>query len=269
MPRPAHHLLLLLLGCQSGPAVTGDVADELLPSTNVGDTYRILVRVPPAYDPSRLYPAVFQLDATSFGPEFEVTAGEASALEASGEIEEVVIVGVGYPYDDPLLDREKGRMRDYVTRVAEGEPGGAPDFLAFLEEELVPWVDARWSIDTGRRALFGHSLGGYFSLYALLETQGAGAFTGFVAGDPSTGWDDLRLFALEAALDGAELPAVGYMPTARFDGAVQTLLASELAARLEAHPGLTFEHRVLETDHFGALRQGFREGLVALFGGAP
>lgn len=269
-------LLGALLGC-SGPTppVTGTVEEETLPSQIVGDSYRILVRLPPGYDtdPSRRFPVVFQLDATSFGPEFQVIAGQASALEAKDGIEETIIVGVGYPYDDPLVDPTKGRMRDYRTDEANGKPGGAPDFLRFLREELIPHIDERYPTDPARRMISGHSLGGFFALYTMLKTgaEPSPPFSGFLAGDPSTALDGLRLFEEESALHAktASLPAALYMPTARYDGAVQTLYSTELTKRLTAdYPDLEMKHRIYDTDHGGVIAPGFADGLVFLLGGS-
>jgi predicted alpha/beta superfamily hydrolase len=268
-------------GCGQLPPITGATYDELLASDSVGDTYRILVRTPPSYEsePTRSYPMVVQLDATSFGPQFDVTAGLASSLENEGLIEEVVVLGVGYPYDDPLIDRTRGRLRDYTTRESEGEPGGAPAFRAFVEKELLPWASERWRIDPERRALFGHSLGGYFALWSWLSASlpppagspspGPSAFGAFVANDPSITWDDLRLFELEQALSAGALEGQLFLPVARYDGAVQGLYTSEFAERLDRHPGVTAESRRYDTDHGGVVGPGFRDGLVAWLGGEP
>lgn len=270
-------VLLCFVGCAEGPPpVSGRVERETLRSEVVGDDYLIEVRLPPRYadQPDVAYPVVLQLDGTNFGPEFAITAGYASALEASGDIPDVIVVGVGYPYDDPLTDPKRGRMRDYVIDSSAPRPARGDLFLTFLETELIPWLDARYRIDPGQRFLSGHSLGGFFALHVML-TRGADPeplFAGYIAGDPSLSYDDLLLFREEQALRerGATLDAKLYFPIARYDGAGHRLAFDQLGADLRRDfPGLTLEDAVYETDHLGVIAPGFEDGLLFLLGGAP
>jgi hypothetical protein len=273
-PRALLALLVGVAGCAEPPAVTGRIVDEELDSEVVGDTYRILVRLPPGYDDSSAarYPAIFQLDATSFGPQFEITAGHASELAASGAIPEAIVVGVGYPYDDEVPNDERGRWRDYVTARFDGSEGGAASFLRFLAEELIPHVDERYRTDPDRaRALFGHSLGGFFVLYTLLRTadEASPPFGAFVAADPSLGHDDNRLLFLEQELAGrtGSLPAALRLTIARYNGAVQQLLFETLSSRLDRDfPDIGLEAEMIETDHGGAIAPSYREGLRFVLG---
>jgi predicted alpha/beta superfamily hydrolase len=118
---------LAVVGCSSAAPITGRVEEQLLPSQVVHDTYLIQVRLPPDYDshPTRRYPAVYQLDGTNFGSEFAITAGEASDLEVAGRIADTLVIGIGYPYTDPLISTTMGRGRDYVTSFGDGRTGGA------------------------------------------------------------------------------------------------------------------------------------------------
>lgn len=270
-------LLVGAIGCSSGiPPVTGRVEQETLASAIVRDSYLILVRLPPAYDanPTQTYPVAYQLDATSFGPEFVVTAGLASDLEDKGTIDSTIIVGIGYPYEDPLGGGQAGRTRDYVTTLDDGRPGGAANFLLFIRQELIPHIDTKYRTQTTGRTLLGHSLGGFFTLYTMLQTGNdpARPFTRWVAADPSMTYDNLRLFDDEQALamTTKSLPDRLYLPTGRYDGAVQTLYSGALASRLAADfPNLQVKHRVYDTDHVGTIAPGFGDGLAFVLGGGP
>lgn len=270
-------LLTGALGCGSGaPPISGRIEQETLASAIVHDSYLILVRLPPAYDssPTQNYPVAYQLDATSFGPEFDITAGLASDLEAKGTIGSTIIVGIGYPYNDPLIGGQAGRSRDYVTTRDNGMPGGAASFLRFIREELIPHIDAKYRTQTTGRTLLGHSLGGFFTLYTMFQTGNdpARPFSRLVAGDPSITEDNLRLFDEEQALASTtrSLPNRMYLPTARYDGAVQTLYSDALASRLATDfPNLQVAHRVYDTDHGGVIAPGFSDGLAFVLGGAP
>lgn len=266
----------LVGGCASDvPPITGQVDQEDLPSTNVGDTYRILVRLPPGYaaDPARRYPVVFQLDATSFGPEFDIAAGHASDLAAQGTIPESIVVGVGYPYDDPLLGGKRGRSRDYVTVRDDGQPGGIDKFLLFIRQELIPHIDSKYRTDPSARALSGHSLGGFVALYTLYTTarEPSPPFGRFVACDPGPPLKDPdRLFVEEGTLSAATttLPFRLHYQIARYDGAVQQLAFQETSARLSTHyADLKLSTVISDTDHSGVISPCILQGLAFVFGG--
>ena len=74
--------------------------------------------------------------------------------------------------------------------------GGARAFLAFVAEELQPWVAARHPV--GPTATYvGHSFGGLFGAYTLMERPAT--FDRYVLGSPSIWWDDRTM--LRRALD--------------------------------------------------------------------
>ncbi len=253
-------LAALALSCAATPpAITGRVVEEDFVSATVGDTYQLVVRLPPGYDDSSdVYPVLVQLDALQSGGQFNITAGHASELASEGAIPEIIVVGVG----------GGDRFRDFTV-------DGVEAFLRFLREELLPHVDATYRTDAAAgRALFGHSLGGFFSLYTLLSTgaEASPPFTAFVAADPSLTEGDVRLLSLEDELSASttELPRRLYFPIARYNGAVQRLYFDELSDRLDAnYTGLDLRAEVLETDHGGAVDPSYADGLRFVFGGVP
>ena len=56
-------------------------------------------------------------------------------------------------------------------------------------------VERKYRTDPSDRALYGHSAGGLFAIYALFEGQGT--FHRFIIGSPSLWWDNRSLFGLE------------------------------------------------------------------------
>jgi hypothetical protein len=137
-------------------------------------------------------------------------------LQFEGLVPELVIVGVGYPVgyffdavDDRALDLTVSadpEFREIWARVASGFPvpsgtGGAPDFVRFLTDELVPLIEAEYRVDPQHRALFGHSFGGLFAFHALLH--GRGAFQRFIIASPTLAWHNRVSFAHEAAYAAA------------------------------------------------------------------
>jgi len=147
-------------------------------------------------------PVVYVLDANAvFG-----TVVECMRLLSRGPyaIEPAVIVGIGYPTDRPL--DTKRRFYDYTVKAEASElpqrkidspwpdTGGADLFLAFIEEELKPAIEREYSIDRGRQTLIGHSLGGFFALYAMLTRRGS--YGSYCAGSPSIWWKNGYLWPL-------------------------------------------------------------------------
>jgi len=105
-------------------------------------------------------------------------------------------VGIGYP-GDALYDVDR-RARDYTPPALaanherdDAHYGGADQFLAFVQTELKPLIEARYPIDPHRQTLFGHSHGGLFTLYTLMSEPDA--FQNYLAASPSIWWNDRQL----------------------------------------------------------------------------
>ena len=64
--------------------------------------------------------------------------------------------------------------------------GEGDAFLSFIKSELIPHVNKTYP-SNGDNTLWGHSLSGMFTIYALLKEPDS--FTSFIAVDPSLWWD--------------------------------------------------------------------------------
>ena len=85
------------------------------------------------------------------------------------------------------------RNKDFLPTNAGGNKtsGSAGKFLKFFKDELIPYINKTYPTD-GYNTLFGHSFGGVFVTYALLnEPQ---LFDNYIAGDPSYWWDNGIMF---------------------------------------------------------------------------
>lgn len=152
---------------------------------SVRDSFSLYVHLPKGYRAAqpRTYPVIVLLDANAY---FDAVGAELHQLPRAAA---AILVGIGYK-DAGLMDSL--RQRDYTYPVALpadsfSVSGGGQRFLAFLTQQVLPYVDQHYHTDPGNRTLLGHSLGGYFVLYALAEglrTQ-APAFTHYVAASPS------------------------------------------------------------------------------------
>ena len=194
-------------GESTGPAVIGGAQNYLLRSESIGQTFSIDVSAPPVEGP---LPVVYVLDGNGF---FGIAAQAAQLLQMGGELPPMIIVGVGYQVSSPLevlalrvRDLTPTHSQAFVDRAAaqgnplpEGiRPGGADVFLRFIDDELKPFIAARYEVDPEDQTLVGDSLGGLFALHVAFHSTGS--FDRYVAGSPSIWWDDAKLFRDESAL---------------------------------------------------------------------
>src|SRR5690606_11174245 len=81
------------------------------------------------------------------------------------------------------------------SATREAEAGHAAEFLATLDAEILPLVEREYQGDPQWRVLGGSSLGGLFTLYAMLERPEL--FRAYVAISPATSYEGEWLFGLE------------------------------------------------------------------------
>lgn len=185
-----------LAACLFALVVHGVAADANEPIT-IGEKIRIHSRVlgeerlllvsPPAgYDPDERYPVLYLTDA---GTHLTQARGTADFLHYSGLVPPLIIVGVTHTDRDRDLTPTRGGLEGLDGDLRERPTsGGASRFLDFLEKELFPHVESRYSTLGGFRIYVGHSLGGLLGLHALFARPDM--FDGIVAISPTLTWDD-------------------------------------------------------------------------------
>ena len=274
-------LALTLAGCfaPERPPSTGRIERFELQAQAVEETYHLFVRLPPGYDsaPDRRFPLVVQLDANlPLFEEFEVTSGFASRLEREGEIPPTIVVGIGYAPDQ---QSQLARFRDLALPMENAEfkklwaqsvpDGASPRFYQFLRDELLPHLERTYRL-TGPegRALFGHSLGGLFVVYALSRhSDAAPLFTGYVAASPSLFWDGGQIYPRWEQFHDPSQPLVLFTTAGQLEGPEMVVYFDDFTTRVRAagFTQLTFESRKYQTDHVGSAAPSFRDGLSFLF----
>lgn len=274
-------LAVSLVGCfaPERPPSTGRIERFELKAQAVDETYQLFVRLPPEYDrqPDRRFPLVVQLDANlPLFEEFEVTAGFASRLEGRGELPPVIVVGIGYAsgpqaqlnrFRDLALPMENA---DFKKLWSQSVPdGAATHFYQFLRDELLPHLEGAYRLAGPRgRALFGHSLGGLFVVWALSQhSDAAPLFTGYVAASPSLFWDGGQVYPRWEQFRDPATPLVLFTAAGQLEGPEMVVYFDDFTARVRAagFSGLTFESRKYQTDHVGSAAPSFRDGLGYLF----
>jgi len=161
--------------------------EKYMYSEVVADSFYILVSIPDDYySTDKRYPVLYVLDGDiAFG----MAASIARYLQIGENIPELIIVGIGYG----SLDKSAGekRRRDYRPTQA----GDAENFLNFLEEELLPFIDNNYRTVPGERAINGYSIGGLFGLYTLFTKPEI--FNRYIIGSPSLTWDNYSIYNFE------------------------------------------------------------------------
>jgi predicted alpha/beta superfamily hydrolase len=203
-PPPAP-TITTLAGAQAPVPSTIEGAEQYtLTATKSKNTYRVDVyrvnstigKLPENY---RL-PVIYVLDGNTMFP--MVSQMVNTSVSFSSQLPAVLVVAIGY-VSDPALTRGQNitnsvawRNRDLTPPLSPGRPvprgmsvgDGAPDFLAFINQDLKPFVASRYPVNLQDQTLVGHSLSGLFTIYALLNSPGS--FQRYVAGSPSLFWDD-------------------------------------------------------------------------------
>ena len=283
----AGFLLVFLSGCE-GPAnqavqnpatdapepFLADVESRVVTSEVSGREYQISVALPQDYsDSTKTYPVLYALDANG---QLGTVVETARLLRLGGQLPQLLIVGIGYPVGGRQVNAGPHRIIDlFPTLIPEWieavkpnwpgplpsyDSGKAPLFLRFLREELFPTIELEYRADPSDRALYGHSAGGWFGVYALLH--GEGAFQRIIAGSPSLWWDNKMMFQLEEAIaeEGRTLSARIFLSVGdeegdeAFPGTDCFCMVSNLERLVEvferrAYDGLVWRHHVFQGEN--------------------
>jgi uncharacterized protein len=177
--------ILFIAGCSHRPPKNTQAVT--LFSKPLNDSLSIFISLPDGYDTAmQHYPVAYLLDANLY---FDIMATVIHKYAEVGLAPQVIVAGIGYK-DFPTMDSLRNRDYTYPVAIPEYEmstSGGADNFLSFIDSELTPYIDNTYRTDTSRRILMGHSLGGYFTMYALSEYLAGknNTFTGYIAASPS------------------------------------------------------------------------------------
>ena len=251
---------------QTFPRVTiPNTEVRTLTSSATGRGYDLYVRLPTEYAQSaeKKYPVLYVLDGQW---DFKLLDSVDGGLLYDKFVPEMIIVGITYSGDSPNYDAL--RAMDYTpTPVGSiAGSGGAPNFLAFLKGELIPFVEANYRADASRRVLLGSSFGGLFTLYAMFAEPGL--FSGYVAASPAVPYGDRFAFKQEAEYAGKrqDLPVRLFLSVGELEELAQPVKEFAKVVGERGYKGLRMESRVLEGErHAGNKPEAFNRGLRFVF----
>jgi len=228
-----------------------------LRSEHVGDEFKIFVGHCGGSEDA----APVTLYVTDANGLFSSTVDIVRLMQLSAHLPPILVVGIGYRMG-ALAETVAARTRDFtptpdplIARISPAVTvmGGAERFLAFIRDELQPWVRARYRVDADDSAYFGHSLGGLFGTYVLLTQPSA--FRKYGIGSPSLWWDDDMMFEYEVAYAKThdDLPAQAFFSVGAFenhDGRQRE--ASRLPSDERAKAALRYIDMVADTERMVA-----------------
>lgn len=226
------------------PVTLPGALEFLLPLTG-GEDYRILVYRPEGTPPSAGWPAIYTLDADrTFATMAEFVRSQGRNPDGTGVLP-MVVVGI-----EAAKDGKSRRTRDFTPASANPAPGegGAEAFFAFIEATVKPTVGRIAPLDPKRQALFGHSYGGLFTLYAA--TAHPEAYAAYAAASPSLWWNGEAMMQADLRPLIAARPKV-LITAAEYDQADDPLTdrpghAEKLAERRMVDNALAFAARLTE-----------------------
>jgi len=159
---------------------------HLLRSEILDEERPIIISTPVGYETSdATYPVLYLLDGLG---NIKHVVATAESLAESGTVPPMIIVGI------QSLDRARDLPPSAAGEAAYGsagddgipQSGGAPVFLDFVANELMPYVESNYRTHP-YRILEGHSFGGLFGTYALMNRPGL--FDAFIIQSPALWWN--------------------------------------------------------------------------------
>ena len=178
-------LVFLMNSCTKEVFNSGEKNEFALQSGANGASYTIKVGLPANYNRSEKYATIYLLDGKEI---FDFVANKCKEISDNYAVKNVLVVSIGYGKD---------RSIDYTPTKVSEVTGGAPQFLNFIETQLVPKIEQDYSADTARasRIILGHSYGGLFGGYAFSVNNKV--FGNYILLSPSFWFDNLVTLQME------------------------------------------------------------------------
>ena len=274
-------ILLFAVNVHSQPVSEGVVipntSEYILKSDINHVSYRLSISLPAQYSDSvnSRFPVLYFLDGNVWLP---LASSVLQSINKMEPIEPIIMVGIGYEvetfeydvvqrtYDytpTPDYSADSSMTFRYKTPIRSG---GADTFLLVLEQEIIPFIDSLFRTSNSR-TIAGHSLGGLFATYVLLEKPRL--FSNYIIASPADWWDDdILLLQLQARKnmvmpDGKILLGIGENETKRMK-----IVASQLNKylRKQADDRRSYRFEIFpDCNHFSMIPSAITKSLLFIF----
>ena len=180
-------------------------------SKDINQEFIINIGLPPNYSKDHdKYPVVYVTDA---GSNFIGLMGSLPLMQFVNDLPSFVLVGIDYkspnsmdsmslrnrdltPTNDKIwMAAQKDMYKIFGEDLPQVDAGGAKYFLDFINDEIKPFINKKYYVDTTDQTYCGFSLGGLFGLYTLFNSSDS--FKRYVIGSPSIWWDDRHILKVE------------------------------------------------------------------------
>ena len=276
-------LLLALLAGLAGPARAASAPPaaptfppyaiehsqlRVLPPTADRRQYELQIHLPASYasEPHRRYPVLYVTDGYWDFPTMQTSYNN---LVYDRTVPEFIIVGLGYAGENLNYGSLRRWELSPATLDNDGESTGhAAIFLRTLAQEIIPFVAREYRVDPSYRVLAGSSLGGLFTLYAMLTKPEL--FQAYIAASPAVNVHDNWLFSYEDsfAQSGKALPVRLYLTGAENEWPGFLAGIKRFHERLSArgYAGLVYQFRLIDgVRHAGTKAESYVRGMQFAF----
>lgn len=278
-------MVLVLIKVQAqytAVAIPGTEVRKINSKIVAGQEYELQIMLPRGYNAAdKKYPVVYLMDSQW---DFPLVTGLYGYHYYDGFIPELIIVGVTWSGGHANYDSL--RIRDYTpTKIAtyslnpkiDGvitlsssvpmpQSGGADQFLAFMKQELFPFIESNYKAEGKNRTLMGSSGGGVFTLYTLFTQPDL--FTGYVAASPYVPWDNGVLYKYEQEFAKKHLahPVRVYMTLGDVETTRPAFEKFSATMMTRKYPSVRVHSKILEnTGHGGTKNETYSRGLQYVF----
>ncbi len=188
-------------------------------SDGMDRVYDISIGLPPGYnrDSNKNHPALIVTDGNRVFPILHGIVAGVAAAQPDG-IEQPIVISIGTPFEEGQKAYGRRRLYEFsppnwemkdrfglvITNLCENTyelstiecVGGAPRFLKFITNELLPDLQTEFRINQDDLGLFGVSAGGFFASWAMFQDNSP--FSRYLISSPAMAYGDGEIFRLEA-----------------------------------------------------------------------
>lgn len=175
--------------------------------SEAGNKYELIVTLPINYNDEKTYKVLYYLDGWWLS---ELVKGSYRINFLANEMEEVILVGLSIKGDEEawnkqrnkdytpsIYDKEKMKitMKSGTVELKEETTGGAEDFIRFMKRVVFDEIESTYNIDKETRGILGHSFGGLFGYYCLINHTEI--FKNYILISPSIWWNKSEFLTTE------------------------------------------------------------------------
>ena len=258
-------------------------------SEEIDQKFIINVGLPPNYsEENAKYPVVYVTDA---GSNFSGLMSSLPLMQLANDLPHFILIGIDYkskksndfmslrnrdltPTNDSIWMSGQKEMYKIFGDLPEAEPGGAKEFLKFIDRKVKPLINDKYHVNSSNKTYCGFSLGGLFGLFTLFTS--VKSFNRYVFGSPSIWWDNKHILQVEEeySKNNKELPAKIFMSAGDLEEEgdsdafrmVTNVKSLSKTLKKRNYEGLIMKTVILEDEtHCSAIAATLNRGLRSVF----